>query len=117
MRAYDRSLLNRVARRMEDEAVAEFNKVVAGNVDADAVDAARRKRDRVLGDARDIKDLVRQEDALRDTNMAVVPRVATRDMGLAGEAVVAECHGREVRVGDADCASQVWAAMVAAAPA
>ncbi len=50
------NLLTRMARRAEERALEEFKET--DQLDAAALKAARRKRDRELGDARDLKDLV-----------------------------------------------------------
>ncbi len=63
MNPVDRNLLLRVARRLEEQAEQSY-KVAAGLAeDPKEHEAAKRKRDRELGDSRDLRDYVKRTEA------------------------------------------------------
>lgn len=62
MNAVDRNLLLRVARRLEEQADEDFKRVPVG-ADAKVHENAKRKRDRELGDAKDLREYVKRADA------------------------------------------------------
>ncbi len=62
MNPVERNLLLRVARRLEEQAEAEY-KTVPIQADAKVHERAKVKRDRELGDARDLRDYVKRTDA------------------------------------------------------
>jgi hypothetical protein len=64
----DRNLLLRIARRLEEQAEADHKRVPIG-ADAKVHENARRKRDRELGDAKDLREYVKR----MDTAAAEVP--------------------------------------------
>lgn len=61
MNAVDKNLLLRIARRLEEQA-EEAAKHLPPQADPKVYESAKRKRDRELGDARDLRDFVRRED-------------------------------------------------------
>lgn len=62
MNAVDRNLLLRIARRLEEQAEEE-HKRVPPQADAKLYENAKRRRDRELGDARDLREYVKRADA------------------------------------------------------
>lgn len=63
MTPVDRNLLLRIARRLEEQADAAWRVAATAANDVKALDAAKRKRDRELGDAKDLRDYVKRTDA------------------------------------------------------
>lgn len=63
MNAVDRNLLLRIARRLEEQADAAWRITATAANDVKALDAAKRRRDRELGDAKDLRDYVKRQDA------------------------------------------------------
>lgn len=60
--AGDKRLLLRVARRLEENALQDYDN--ADDSTPAAQEAAKRRRDHELGDVRDVKDYVKREEAL-----------------------------------------------------
>jgi ABC-type protease/lipase transport system fused ATPase/permease subunit len=58
--AIDRNLLIRVARRLEEQADQAWHTAAMKTDDVKALDAAKRRRDRELGDAKDLRDFVKR---------------------------------------------------------
>jgi len=69
MNVVDRNLLLRIARRLEEQAEEEFKRVPIG-ADQKTHEAAKRKRDRELGDARDLREYVKRADAEHSAKIA-----------------------------------------------
>ncbi len=69
MNPVDRNLLIRVARRLEEQAEEDFKRVPVG-ADHKVHENAKRKRDRELGDARDLREYVKRADAANDATAA-----------------------------------------------
>lgn len=61
MNAVDKNLLMRIARRLEGQAEDDYRRVPVG-ADAKVYENARRKRDRELGDALDLRTYVKKMD-------------------------------------------------------
>jgi hypothetical protein len=92
----EKNLLIRVARRAEERAVEEFK--ATDQLDVEALDTARRKRDRELGDARDMKDLVAKlarADAEKDALFSFASWIATVTTGDANALALAVISGRQ----------------------
>ena len=62
MRPLDKNLLIRVARRLEEQAEEAHTRALAGS-DPKTIEQAKRRRDRELGDARDVRDYVKRIEA------------------------------------------------------
>lgn len=60
MNAVDRNLLTRIARRLEESAEATFQR--DQKLGDEAAIAARRRRDRELGDAKDLREYLKRTD-------------------------------------------------------
>lgn len=60
MNPVDRNLLLRVARRLEEQAEESFKSTPAN--DPRVHESARRRRDRELGDAKDLREYVKRQD-------------------------------------------------------
>ena len=59
----ERNLLLRVARRLEEQADDAWRVTATAANDVKALDQAKRRRDRELGDAKDLRDYVKRVDA------------------------------------------------------
>lgn len=62
MNPVDRNLLLRVARRLEEQADAAWRAAATAANDTKTLDAIRRRRDRELGDAKDLRDFVKRAE-------------------------------------------------------
>lgn len=62
MSPIDRNLLIRVARRLEEQADQAWHTAAMTGDDVKALDAAKRRRDRELGDAKDLRDFVKRQE-------------------------------------------------------
>lgn len=67
MSPIERNLLIRVARRLEEQADQAWHTQAMNTDDVKALDAAKRRRDRELGDAKDLRDFVKRNGG-SDTN-------------------------------------------------
>jgi hypothetical protein len=77
MNAVERNLLLRVARRLEEQAEATFQR--DQKLGDEAAIAAKRRRDRELGDARDVREYVKRVDGSphkEESNAGTSPRPA-----------------------------------------
>lgn len=63
MTPVDKNLLLRIARRLEEQAEDEHKRASTVLTDTKAIDQAKRRRDRELGDAKDLREYVRRADA------------------------------------------------------
>lgn len=61
MNPVDRNLLTRIARRLEEQAESSFQR--DQKLGDEAAIAARRRRDRELGDAKDLREYLKRQDA------------------------------------------------------
>lgn len=61
MNAVERNLLLRIARRLEEQAEASY--AAAQKLGDAAAIAGKRRRDREVGDAKDLRDYVKRVDA------------------------------------------------------
>ena len=61
MSPVDRNLLLRIARRLEEQAEREYESA-RDMSDQRVADSAKRRRDRELGDAKDLRDYVKRMD-------------------------------------------------------
>lgn len=61
MNPVDRNLLLRIARRLEEQAKTDFER--DSKLGDEAAIAAKRRRDRELGDAADLRDYMKRADA------------------------------------------------------
>lgn len=114
----DKKLLLRVALRMERSAKETYEAAI--KADPKTVDAARRTRDRELGDVSDLKDYVKRAEAEtkpiaeHEGAYVMVPETPSVEMIEAGDAVVRE----RMRFSGADNlvdVSEVYRAMTAGA--
>lgn len=71
MNAVERNLLLRIARRLEEQAEASFQ--AAQKLGDEATIAGRRRRDRELGDAKDLREYVKRMDAEQESNVPAAP--------------------------------------------
>jgi hypothetical protein len=62
MNAIERNLLTRIARRLEEQADAAWRVTVTAANDTKSLDAAKRRRDRELGDAKDLREFVKRAE-------------------------------------------------------
>lgn len=67
MTPLERNLLIRVARRLEEQADAAWRAAATAASDTKTLDQIKRRRDRELGDAKDLRDFVRRNGGA-DTN-------------------------------------------------
>jgi hypothetical protein len=72
LNAVERNLLLRVARRLEEQAEEEHKRVPVG-AEAKVHENARRKRDRELGDAKDLRAYVKKLDAAAEVPEPTAP--------------------------------------------
>lgn len=63
MNAIDRNLILRVARRLEEQADAAWRIAAVEANDTKALDTAKRRRDRELGDAKDLREFIKRSEA------------------------------------------------------
>ena len=63
MNTVDRNLLLRIARRLEEQADAAWRVTATAANDVKTLDAAKRRRDRELGDAKDLREYVKRAEA------------------------------------------------------
>lgn len=63
MNPVERNLLLRIARRLEEQADAAWRVTATATNDVKGLDAAKRKRDRELGDAKDLREYVKRVEA------------------------------------------------------
>lgn len=68
MNAVDRNLLLRLARRLEEQA-EEAAKHLPPQADPKVYETAKRRRDRELGDARDLREFVKRADAEQEAKV------------------------------------------------
>ncbi len=60
MTLVQRNLLLRIARRLEEQADADWRAGIVAAGDTKALDQVKRKRDRELGDAKDLREYVKR---------------------------------------------------------
>lgn len=58
----ERNLLTRIARRLEEQADQTWHTAAMQSNDVKILDAAKRRRDRELGDAKDLRDFVKRQE-------------------------------------------------------
>jgi hypothetical protein len=63
----DRNLLLRIARRLEEQADAAWRASATAANDTKTLDQIKRRRDRELGDAKDLREYVKRVDAVTTT--------------------------------------------------
>lgn len=63
MTPVDKNLLLRIARRLEEQADDAWRVAAVKSNDVKGLDQAKRKRDRELGDAKDVREYVKRADA------------------------------------------------------
>lgn len=108
----DKNVLARAAAKIERRANEEYDEVMAdsGN-DANAREAARRRRDRDLGLARDVRAIYEKAPEKPITERTgvwfMVPEEPTPEMLTAADAVIGGSTGSH-----ADLALAVWRAML-----
>lgn len=86
MRKADRDLLLRVARRAEERAEEAWKIVIDDPRMAGAQDVAKRRRDREIGDARDLKEFVKRAE--RDAQDAARLRYLVSNHTFLGPMIV-----------------------------
>lgn len=72
MNLVQRNLLLRIARRLEEQADADWRAGIITANETKAIDQVKRKRDRELGDAKDLREYVKRTPVVENA-VAVTP--------------------------------------------